>query len=242
MNGLTTLQEEALCALIRVWGADRVVLVGGAALALLTGMPWRATLDLDLVVVSEVAESERTLAALGGWESRGRRSTDGRSEVRSTSTSSRSRRGHCPTGSYGGPRSGTVLSTVGLDLALRRATAVHLSDGTPLRVAPLPVIVLLKAAAFLDRPQDRARDLGDLAWIMHLYVPDEDERRFDPRFAEMDIQYDEGSTFLLGEAVRNVAEHRILRIERFLRVTVRAIWSTRSSAKLVHPPGAMSAN
>ena len=217
MNRLTTLEEEALCGLIRVSGTDRVVLVGGAALTLLTGMPWRTTLDLDLVVVSEVADSDRTLAALGGWE-RSRtqeRRWSFRGQVTLDILPVKARA--LSDGELRWPRSGAVLSTVGLDLALRRATAVRLSDGTPLRVAPLPVIVVLKAVAFLDRPHDRARDLGDIAWIMHVYVPDEDERRFDPRFAGMDIQYDEGPAFVLGEDVREVAEHRILLIERFLR-------------------------
>lgn len=217
MNRLTTLQEEALVALIRVWGTDRVVLVGGAALAVLTGMPWRTTLDLDLVVVSDIAESDRALAPLAGWaRSRAqehRWSFRGQVHVDILPVTAQT----LSDGELRWPQSGAVLSTVGLDLALRRATAVRLSDGTPLRVAPLPVIVVLKAVAFLDRPHDRTRDLGDIAWIMHVYVPDEDDRRFDPRFTGMDVQYDEGSAFLLGEAVRGMAAQHILLLERFLR-------------------------
>jgi predicted nucleotidyltransferase len=217
MNGLATLQEEALRALIRVWGTDRVVLMGGAALAVLTGMPWRTTLDLDLVVVSEIAESDLALAALEGWE---------RSRAQEHRWSFRGQvhgdilpvtEKALSDGELRWPRSAAVLSTVGLDLALRRATTVRLSDGTPLRVAPLPVLVVLKAVAFLDRPHDRARDLGDIAWIMHVYVPDEAERRFDPRFVTIDVQYDEGSAFLLGEAVREMAERHLPLLKRFLR-------------------------
>lgn len=218
MTGLAALQEEAVRTLIRVWGTDRVVLVGGAALAVLTGMPWRTTLDLDLVVAAEVAESDRALAALEGWARSGaqehRWSFRGQVHVDVLPVTERV----LSDGELRWPRSGAVLSTVGLDLALRWARAVRLSDGTSLRVAPLPVIVVLKAVAFLDRPYDRARDLADIAWIMQGFVPDEDERRFDPRFAGMDVQYDEGSAFLLGEAVREMAGQHVSLLQRFLRL------------------------
>ena len=37
-----------------------------------------------------------------------------------------------------------------------------------LRVAPIPVLAILKIVAYQDRPQERERDLADLAYILIL--------------------------------------------------------------------------
>jgi predicted nucleotidyltransferase len=217
MSAFSVLQEDAVRALIALWGSDRIVLVGGAALAVLTGMPWRTTLDIDLVVTVETEASIGALALLADW----RRDPDHepRWVYRGTAlidvlpvTPSALR-----SGELRWPRSGFAMSTAGMELAGERAVRIDLSDGTALRVAPLPAIVLLKMVSFLDRPHDRTRDLVDVAWILHTHVADMDERRFDPRLGGLDIRYDEGSAFALGEDLwARAAVHAPL-VERFLR-------------------------
>lgn len=56
MSTLTDLQESALRAIVDLWGTTNVVLVGGAAVAVRTGMPWRTSRDMDLLVTVGLAE------------------------------------------------------------------------------------------------------------------------------------------------------------------------------------------
>jgi len=120
-------------------------------------------------------------------------------------------------GSLHGSPPDSVFNPSGLDLAVAHATELQLSDGTPLRVAPIPVIAILKMASFLDRPHDRQRDLADIGWMLHTYVDGLDDRRFDARFDALGIEYVEGSAFLLGEDLSSIVAptHESL-VERFL--------------------------
>jgi len=223
MSAFTPTQEDAIRALIARWGSEQIVLVGGAALAALTGMPWRTTLDIDLVVTATPEASTEALSLLTDWRK------DPSREL------SWSYRGEVVVdvlpvtpeilrmGELGSPQSRSVMNTAGLELAGPLAVTVALSDGTALRVAPISVIALLKMASFLDRPHDRTRDLADIAWILHTRVSDSDERRFDPRFEALDIRYDEGSAFAFGEEIRALAEDHVPLVERFLS-TVEEKW------------------
>lgn len=220
---LEPMQEEALRALIATWGSDRVVLVGGSALSVLTGMPWRTTMDIDVVVGVDALASVRRLSSHAEWK----RDPDNETRWRYRDAASVDIVPVTPevlrAGELRWPDSTVAMNTAGLDLAMDLATTVALSNGTALRVAPLPVIALVKMAAFLDRPHDRARDLADIAWIAHVHVPDTDDRRFDPRLAELGISYNEGASFALGQDLRAIVGPHAPVVEQFLR-TVEADW------------------
>ncbi len=223
MSAFSPLQEDAIRALLGLWGSDRIVLVGGGALAALTGMPWRTTLDIDFVVMADAQVSTQQLSTLEGWVKHPSRDPRwvyrGGVSVDVVPVTPENLR----TGELRWPRSGAVMNTVGLELASKLATAVELSDGSTLRVAPVAVIAVLKMVSFLDRPYDRTRDLADIAWIMEGDLPATDDRRFDPRYDGFDIRYDESPAFVTGEQLRAIASVHASLVDRFLR-TVEDHW------------------
>lgn len=221
MNPFSPIQEDAMRELIELWGADRTVLVGGAALTALTGMPWRTTLDIDFVVTVEPKISLEELSARPNWQKDPKhvprwkyRDTVVVDVVPVTPEI-------LEAGELRWPRSGATMNTAGLELAVRLGAPFLLSDGTAVRVAPLPVIVILKMASFLDRPHDRTRDLADIAWVLDAYVPDDDDRRFDPRLEELDVLTTESSAFVLGEELRAIANAYAPLVERFVHAVER---------------------
>jgi predicted nucleotidyltransferase len=74
---------------------------------------------------------------------------------------------------------GAELSVVGFDLAFSEGNAIRVTPATEVLVPPLPVLVLLKMIAWMDRPFDRAKDLGDIAHIWDHALSD-DERWAEP--------------------------------------------------------------
>jgi len=76
-------------------------------------------------------------------------------------------------------------------------------------------VVVLKMAAYLDRPTERDRDLEDLAWLFERYLGDVDDRRFEEPLVTVD--YECQGAFALGSDVATIVGpvHREL-VERFL--------------------------
>lgn len=204
---MTTFSAEetaALTSLLALWDPQRVVLIGGAALGALTGMPWRVTLDLDLVTVAHGADALDALHNHPEWTKDPHVEPRWKFRQRVPVDVVCVTRESLEAGRLTWPASGVVFDLTGLDLALKHATPLVLDNGHALRVAPLPVIVLLKMVSFLDRPRERRRDLADIAWTMHGYVGELDERRFEPRFNDLGVTYDETPAFLLGEDLRTI--------------------------------------
>lgn len=217
MSAFTPAQEAALRSLVALWGHDHVVLVGGAALGALTAMTWRTTKDIDLLVTAEPAEATRQLAAHPGWtkdpvyEPRWMFCGEVAADIIPADPAS------VASGRIVWPESGAAMSTEGLELARALAAPLALSSGGTVRVAPMPAIVLLKMVSFLDRPHERVRDLADIAWSLHDYVPDADDRRFDLPFGALGIEFDQGSSYLMGAALRAIAADREALVDRFVR-------------------------
>jgi hypothetical protein len=65
MNRFPRESEAVFRALLRVWGQERFVVVGAAAIACHTGLRWRGTLDLDLSVSADVEAYTHDLESLG---------------------------------------------------------------------------------------------------------------------------------------------------------------------------------
>mgnify|MGYP005848128631 CR=1 FL=1 len=58
----------------------------------------------------------------------------------------------------------------GLDIALREAVEIEVSQDLTIRVAPLPVLALLKLVSWRDRSVGREKDAEDLVSILKVYV------------------------------------------------------------------------
>jgi predicted nucleotidyltransferase len=75
------------------------------------------------------------------------------------------------------------------------------------RVASHRALFVTKVAAWLDRPHDRQKDLGDIARLLEDYVDDDDPRRFDEPALE-GRDWDERPAFLLGMDLRAICTGR----------------------------------
>ena len=59
----------------------------------------------------------------------------------------------------------------------------HTVESFIIKVATPAVVTVLKMAAFLDRPQERLRDLDDIAHLLESYVDDSSPRFWDEALA-----------------------------------------------------------
>ena len=65
MNGFAPTHVPLLRALGEVWGPDRFIVIGAAAVGYHIGMSWRGTLDLDLSVASGTDSYRAELEGMG---------------------------------------------------------------------------------------------------------------------------------------------------------------------------------
>jgi predicted nucleotidyltransferase len=111
--------------------------------------------------------------------------------------------------------SGHVMSLVGIDLVFGHAESHQVEEGFIAKVAPPQVVTVLKMAAYLDRPQERLRDLEDIAHLLESYVDDRS-----PRFWDEAIEhgvYELAPAYLLGLDIgRIAAEPHLGLAEEFL--------------------------
>ncbi len=216
---LTPAQIEALRDMSRVWQGVSVVIVGATALGFSIPMVWRKTNDLDVTVAVPVEELPAGMNRLLGWEPGGRGEQewiapgDVRVDILPVG------RAQLESGKLIWP-SGFEMSLVGYRHVFEQAADVMMGPELVVRVAPLPVVVLLKMAAFLDRPWERERDLEDVGHVLEEYLrPDEEERRFADDVFDAGLSYDEAPAYWLGRDMRDLvnSEERAL-VEKFLDV------------------------
>jgi predicted nucleotidyltransferase len=86
--------------------------------------------------------------------------------------------------------------------AIGRARSVRVADDLEIPVATVSTIALLKMVSYLDRPHDRDRDLGDLAYVLEHYAEAGDDRRFSSDVLEAGVTYEQTGAFLLGRDLR----------------------------------------
>lgn len=229
----SSVQVEALRTLLRLWSADRFVLIGASALGCWTDMRWRQTRDLDLALAATVEEYPAGLDREPGWSRDSRQEQrwrgpgdvlvdiipvqrDGQSEI------------------LRWPVSGFEMSLAGLGLAFEKAVPVEIAQGLTVRVAPVHVIAFLKMVAFLDRPQERGRDLADVAHILDEYISDVDERRYSDEIVDLGLTYDEVSPFLLGKDLGRILNEKEKHLfTRFTEALIRTSGSTASQAQML---------
>jgi predicted nucleotidyltransferase len=97
----------------------------------------------------------------------------------------------------------------GRGLAFEHAAA-HTVDDYDARVAPPHIVAVLKMTAYMDRPDDRLRDLEDIAHLLDIYVDDDSERRWDEA-ADVE-EFELAPAYLLGLDMAAIAadSHREL--------------------------------
>lgn len=108
-----------------------------------------------------------------------------------------------------------VMSMIGFDLALAHTATVALDPGPhSVEVATLPALAMLKMVAWLDRPYDRIKDLGDLARILDDSLGDWDERRWSEPF-EAFADEDQSAFFAGCQLASILDDHHSPKIDEF---------------------------
>ena len=213
---LTPAQVKALRDLSGAWSDVSLVIVGATALGFSIPMTWRKTNDLDVTMAVPLEQLPAGMERLRGWKAGGKGehewiAPDGvRVDILPVGEA------QLESGKLVW-RSGFEMSVAGFHHVFARAEEVAVEPGFAVKVAPLPVIVLLKMAAFLDRPWERERDLEDIGYVMEEFLTPEDERRFADDVFDAGLSYDQTPAYWLGRSMRDLvnSEERVL-VERFL--------------------------
>jgi predicted nucleotidyltransferase len=177
-------------------------------------MRWRATVDIDLTLAVSLDEYlGQTLAP--GWR------RDHRMEHRWYSPGGGivdiipAGPELLRQGEVRWPTTGHRMSLTGVRLAFERRLPVPVAPDLTVMVAPIPVLTILKIAAYHDRPAERERDLADLAYILAEYDP---EARFSDEVLELGLSYEEVGPFLLAKKISEmVNEIERAEVERFVQ-------------------------
>lgn len=122
------------------------------------------------------------------------------------------------------PYGDSVMTACGLEEALECGRDEEITVGLTVPVVTIPGLVLLKIVSYLDRPEERARDLIDILYCFEQFEKSgEQSRRFDQAIGvEVDgraITYEEAGAFLLGLEVATLAKPKSLEVvRRFLSI------------------------
>jgi predicted nucleotidyltransferase len=206
-------QLQAVC---RSLGAE-IVMIGATALLCFVDDPHRETKDVDLAVALEMEQmpSVETGLTSRGWrrdsvqEQRWYGPRGGIVDLIPAGARLRAAR------QVTWPASQMTMSLVGFEHVFREAVERDLAPDLRMRVIPLPVLALLKMAAFLE---GRQKDIYDIESLLARYEIDS-ERRFSDEVYEADLAltFDMAGAFLLGLDVGKLctAEEAEI-VERFL--------------------------
>jgi predicted nucleotidyltransferase len=207
---MTTLkpgQLEVLRALRRAYPEANIAIVGAAALAFHLSMTWRSTADLDLVVTISASDLDTALSKLVGWKQHPRieQRWEGPNGVLidlvPAAPDALARR------QLIWPKTGHVMNLGGVRLALAEAPT-ELAPDLAIAVASIPIIALLKMAAYLDRPTEREKDLKDLAHILDEYPPAGDDRFFTDDVLSTNLDESQARGFILGTQRRMIVDEQ----------------------------------
>lgn len=207
-------QIEVFHQLTHLWTPERFVLIGASALGCFLDMRWRGTADLDFTLAASLEEYlDETLAS--GWRPdrwiKQRWYSPGGEIVDIMPAGPELLR----KGEVQWPRTGHRMSLLGLRLAFERGVPVSVAPDLAIKIAPVPVLTVLKIVAYEDRPTERECDLADLAYIFTEYEP---EDRFTDDVIDLGMSYEEIGPFLLARKISEmVNEAERAHVERFLR-------------------------
>lgn len=121
------------------------------------------------------------------------------------------------------PYGDSVMTACGFDEALECARDEEIAGDLKLPVVTIPGLVLTKVIAYMDRPEERARDLIDIFYCFeHYETAPGQSRRFDHAGTGVEdrpLTYEEAGAFLLGIEVADLAKPKSLDIvRRFLDI------------------------
>jgi predicted nucleotidyltransferase len=209
-----------LRALQSLWSSERFIVIGAAAIASHLEFRWRETFDLDLAVAAGVDAYVRDLEQLGWRRERGAPqrwiAPDGAIvDVLPGDPSLVSQ------GRFTWPDGSAQLNLVGFRLAFADAAPVELAPGAAARVASLRSLVVLKMAAYLDRPRERDSDLADIVHVLSGFLRPGVEEHWSDEVIDLGLGFEDVSPFVLGkqlgalvdQAERSLAQSFLAAIE-----------------------------
>jgi predicted nucleotidyltransferase len=116
------------------------------------------------------------------------------------------------------PYGDSVMTACGFEEALACARDREVAPNLRLPVVTIPGLVLTKVVAYMDRPEERARDLIDIIYCFgHYEAIVGQSRRFDHAGTEVDdepVTFEEAGALLLGLEVAALAKPKSLDIVR----------------------------
>lgn len=193
---MTPEQKEAIRSLARIWPGTRIYIVGASALVLGHRLPpGRVTLDIDVAVAVSLAELQSAMNEDADWL------RDLHNEHRwvhkqGTLVDLLPIGGEeLKEGVLVWPGTGARMNLEGFHLLQIHSVKVA---GLPVHVADPALIALLKMAAWLDRPQERKKDLADLGFLLDNYLEPDDDRMFMGEAATLGLFDENANTYLLG--------------------------------------------
>jgi predicted nucleotidyltransferase len=197
-------QRAALTSLRDVWPDAHIVLIGATALRLQTALQ-RQTHDMDLVIAVDVAAFPGPLGSHSDW-AQPRADQPQRWTYRKGT-----KLDLLPVGTAALAKGhlewpdGVQMSVQAFDL-LSSTELVVLLEEQQVFMAPVPLVMLLKMVAWLDRPGERARDVEDMVWLFSNYPDDEDDYDF-ARLVSYGFD-DSGRAQLLGMDIALIEDGR----------------------------------
>lgn len=206
MRRLAAGQVQALRELKALWPETRFTLIGATALACQLREFYRQTYDLDVSVALPLDQLPSELRKLPGWQRHARNEHEWRTPDGTRVDVIPAGPALLAAGSLVWPESGSPMRLLGFRHAFERVRPLVLADDFAVNVATIPVIALLKIIAYQDRPFDRERDLGDIAFILDRYPADEDPRRFADEVMAAGVTYEEANGLILGRELAELTD------------------------------------
>jgi predicted nucleotidyltransferase len=200
-----TVDLAQLQALAGQRGAE-VVIIGAAALLCFVDLG-RFTRDIDLAVALDLEDFEtfsRELTAHGwmqepGMEHRWRGPRGSIIDLMPAGPNLRTAKRMI------WPESQFAMSLVGFEHVFTRSVLITFAPGVRFKVAPAPVVALLKIVAYLEDPHRRQKDLHDLRLLLGRYEEESDRIFCNEVFAAELEDFGCNNAFLLGVDIGTIA-------------------------------------
>lgn len=198
---LTDEQRTAFAAIREIWPDERIILIGAGALRLQKRLP-RFTADLDIAVAVDLADYPGRSLGTSPFQQELRQPQrwvhDNGVAIDIIPAGAALRaQGHLDW------PNAHRMSLEGFE-ALFSAPLPFADPDLRVEIATVPIIVLLKMVAWLDRPAERTRDLQDLAFLLTDYLDEANDQDFDRILAaisEGNVEHHTAQAFLLGQDV-----------------------------------------
>ena len=101
---------------------------------------------------------------------------------------------------------GGVFRVLGFAEALATATPLAVAPDLEVKVVSVPGLVVLKLNSYLDSPQERRRDIADIADQCEAYHASDDARYGVQTEARTTVTFEDAGAYLLGRDVAHVAD------------------------------------